>query len=144
MRHLALFCGNSGDTSIQFSLRGEVMIGSQTKPRLLNSWKEIARYLGRGVRTVQRWEHNGLPVHRIGIGSRAPVWADVQDIDTWFQPSGPTRYAATILGRQFQALDESIRQHQMLVGKMVTLRQEQRDSQRRLVQTIRTIPRSRL
>lgn len=23
---------------------------------VLNSWKEIARYLGRGVRTVQRWD----------------------------------------------------------------------------------------
>ena len=32
----------------------------------LESWKEIANYLRREVRTVQRWEHNrGLPVHRI-------------------------------------------------------------------------------
>jgi hypothetical protein len=35
------------------------------KPRL-DSWKEIASYLGRGVRTVQRWEcEEGLPVHRL-------------------------------------------------------------------------------
>ena len=25
---------------------------------ILNSWKEIAGYLNRGVRTVQRWEPN--------------------------------------------------------------------------------------
>ena len=32
----------------------------------LDSWKEIAAYLGRGVRTVQRWEREeGLPVHRL-------------------------------------------------------------------------------
>ena len=31
----------------------------------LDSWKEIAGYLGREVRTVQGWEKNeGLPVHR--------------------------------------------------------------------------------
>jgi DNA-binding transcriptional regulator YiaG len=31
----------------------------------LNSWKEIAAYLQKDVRTVQRWEKNeGLPVHR--------------------------------------------------------------------------------
>ena len=31
----------------------------------LDSWKEIAAYLNRGVRTVRRWEREeGLPVHR--------------------------------------------------------------------------------
>jgi hypothetical protein len=29
----------------------------------LTSWKEIGQYLGKGVRTVQRWEQQmGLPV----------------------------------------------------------------------------------
>ena len=32
----------------------------------LNGWKEIAAFLGKGVRTVQRWEREqGLPVHRL-------------------------------------------------------------------------------
>jgi hypothetical protein len=32
----------------------------------LDSWKEIAVYLKRGARTVQRWENDeGLPVHRL-------------------------------------------------------------------------------
>jgi len=32
----------------------------------LESWKEIAAYLGRDVRTAQRWERlGGLPVHRL-------------------------------------------------------------------------------
>ena len=31
----------------------------------LDSWKEIARYLNRSVRTLYRWEkEEGLPVHR--------------------------------------------------------------------------------
>ncbi len=38
----------------------------ETRPdNLLDSWKEIAAYLDREVRTVQRWEKKeGLPVHR--------------------------------------------------------------------------------
>ena len=33
----------------------------------LDSWKEIAAYFDRTVRTVQNWErHRGLPVHRLG------------------------------------------------------------------------------
>ena len=32
---------------------------------VLSSWKDIAKYMGKGVRTVQRWErHLGLPVRR--------------------------------------------------------------------------------
>jgi len=39
----------------------------ETEPGRLNGWKEIALHLGKGTRTVQRWEKlYGLPVHRIG------------------------------------------------------------------------------
>ena len=41
-------------------------------PATLNSWKEIATYMDRGVRTVQRWENGGLPIRRVGAGTRAP------------------------------------------------------------------------
>ena len=52
--------------------------------RILNSWKEIAVYLDRGTRTVQRWEHNlGLPVHRIGQGKRSPVFATATELNFW-------------------------------------------------------------
>jgi hypothetical protein len=51
---------------------------------ILSGWKEIARYMGRGLRTVQRWEHyHGLPVARIGINRRAPVNAVSSNIDDW-------------------------------------------------------------
>ncbi|HEV2697798.1 MAG TPA: hypothetical protein VGU90_07385 [Terriglobales bacterium] len=51
---------------------------------LLNSWKDICAYLSRGVRTVQRWEETQqLPVYRIGIGSRAPVFAFKHELDAW-------------------------------------------------------------
>ncbi len=51
--------------------------------RRLNSWKEIAEYLGRDVRTVIRWEkEKGLPVHRLR-GKRTAVVAYRDEIDSW-------------------------------------------------------------
>lgn len=57
---------------------------------ILNSWKEIASYLDRGVRTVQRWERElRLPVHRIGKGKRSPVYALVPELNFWLTSVGP-------------------------------------------------------
>ena len=50
----------------------------------LDSWKQIAAYLGREVRTAQRWEKGeGLPVHRHQHGSRGTVFAYPSEIDAW-------------------------------------------------------------
>lgn len=58
-------------------------------PQMLNSWKEIASFLDRGVRTVQRWERDlRLPVHRIGAGKRSPVFASVHELKFWIATSG--------------------------------------------------------
>jgi hypothetical protein len=52
--------------------------------RLLNSWKEISRYVGRGVRTVQRWEKElGFPVRRPRGHERSAVIAFTDEIDQW-------------------------------------------------------------
>ena len=56
------------------------------KSTVLNSWKEIAVYLGRGVRTVQRWEHDlGLPVRRPRGKSRSAVIAMSDELDAWLR-----------------------------------------------------------
>ena len=61
-------------------------------PQILNSWKEIASYLDRGVRTVQRWEQDlQLPVHRIGRGKRSPVYAVVSELKFWMITSAGRR-----------------------------------------------------
>jgi hypothetical protein len=53
---------------------------------ILNSWKEIAIYLGRGVRTVQRWEQDlGLPVHRPRGKQRSAVLAVPAELDLWIR-----------------------------------------------------------
>lgn len=53
--------------------------------RRLESWGEIAGYLRREIRTVQRWERNlGLPVHRLAVGRQASVFAYPSELDKWF------------------------------------------------------------
>jgi predicted DNA-binding transcriptional regulator AlpA len=52
--------------------------------RVLTSWKEIAAYLGKGVRTVQRWEKDfGLPVRRPTGSDKSAILARSHDIDVW-------------------------------------------------------------
>lgn len=53
--------------------------------RTFQSWKEIAQYVGRGVRTVQRWEAFGLPVHRPAGRERSAVFAMEHELDAWMQ-----------------------------------------------------------
>lgn len=50
----------------------------------LESWKKIAAYLKRDVRTVQRWEQaNGLPIHRQPRAQRALPYAYKSELDAW-------------------------------------------------------------
>ncbi|HZW96541.1 MAG TPA: tetratricopeptide repeat protein [Candidatus Eremiobacteraceae bacterium] len=54
--------------------------------RRLDSWKEIATYLGRDVTTVQRWERQeGMPVHRHLHHKRGSVYALSFELDAWRQ-----------------------------------------------------------
>ncbi len=53
-------------------------------PDRLDSWKQIARYLGRSVRTVRRWEqHEDLPVRRHVHRSLASVYALKPEVEAW-------------------------------------------------------------
>lgn len=76
-----------GDTSL---LRPEDVIdaGSQSlhreKEDILHSWKEIAVYLRRDVRTAQRWEkQEGLPVHRHKHRKAGSIFAFKSEVGTW-------------------------------------------------------------
>jgi Tol biopolymer transport system component len=72
----------------------------------LDSWKQIAGYLGRGVTTAQRWEQEGLPVHRLPHAKKGSVFAFKHEIDAWLmarEQSGvvPTSDAVSpIAGRE--------------------------------------------
>lgn len=52
--------------------------------RRIDSWKEIATYLKKDVRTVIRWEkERGLPVHRVPGGRKNAVFAFTASLDSW-------------------------------------------------------------
>lgn len=59
---------------------------SAVVPRRLESWKEVAAYLNRTVRTVQRWEREqGLPIHRLHHNRLGSVYAYAHEIDQWWE-----------------------------------------------------------
>jgi len=52
--------------------------------KILHGWKEIAGYLGCGVRTVQRWELElGLPIRRPRGKQPSNVFAVSDELDAW-------------------------------------------------------------
>ena len=56
----------------------------------LDSWKEIAAYLKRSLRTVQRWEkHEGLPVYRHTHDKLGSVYAYPAELDEWWRDRRP-------------------------------------------------------
>jgi hypothetical protein len=72
---------------------------------VLSSWKDIAKYMGKGVRTVQRWEHHlGLPVRRPnGASHKSAVLLDRSDLDTWLA----TRFSARGAAKGTEASDSA-------------------------------------
>jgi hypothetical protein len=66
----------------------------EIEPGRMNGWKEIALHLGKGTRTVQRWEKlYGLPVHRIGREGGEIVYAFRDEIDRWMESTDRDRVA---------------------------------------------------
>jgi TolB-like protein/Tfp pilus assembly protein PilF len=64
---------------------GHVAAGANGAGRL-DSWKEIAGYLGRSERTVRRWEESeDLPVHRLQHEKRGSVYAYRSELDRWWE-----------------------------------------------------------
>jgi hypothetical protein len=52
----------------------------------LYTWKEISEYAGRGIRTLQRWEHEfGFPVQRPDPRNKSAVVSSRREIDEWFR-----------------------------------------------------------
>ena len=94
------------------------MGSSAAQEGLLNSWKEIASYLNRGVRTVQRWEAElGLPVRRPRGKNRSAVIAMRSEIDEWLKSCPASarmssqHHAATVL----DTLQEATRLSSLIV-----------------------------
>jgi len=95
---------------------------------LLTSWKEIANYLGKGVRTVQRWERQfGLPVRRPNEKARGIVHATREELDRWLSADWSMRGTnGAPISNEEPAMSEAVR---------ATIRRsaELRDTNRRLM-----------
>ncbi len=53
-------------------------------PGRLNGWSDVARHVGKSIRTAQRWEKDlGLPVHRITTPNGDLVYAFRTEVDAW-------------------------------------------------------------
>lgn len=71
---------------------------------VLTSWKEIAQYVGKGVRTVQRWEQQfSLPVRRLSSEGHRAVLAIPEEIDAWLRVN-TNAGAAGVFGSELEQL----------------------------------------
>jgi len=63
---------------------GEATADTAFAADVLDSWKAVAQYLRKDVRTLQRWESTrSLPVHRMPGGDRPGVFALKSELDAW-------------------------------------------------------------
>jgi hypothetical protein len=77
--------------SEQVPTAGSPLRTSPAPGRRLDSWKAIAQYLGRDVRSVQRWERDrGLPIHRLPGQKGGAVFAYENELSQWLR-SGSER-----------------------------------------------------
>ena len=85
---------------------------------VIMGWKNIARYLGCGVRTAQRW-HSGsrLPVRRPSAGNKGPVIALSDEIDAWVRQSN---------GKHLGLADNPVLHHRQLLAALKSSLSEQK------------------
>lgn len=65
--------------------KGDLAVSPHPTRTILHSWKEISRCVGRGIRTLQRYEAQlGFPIHR-PIGRHHSVITFTDEIDRWLR-----------------------------------------------------------
>ncbi len=101
---------------------------------VLSSWKDIARYLGKGVRTVQRWErHLGLPVRRpVGASQKSAVLLYRGDVDAWLA----TRFSARALQKNGAQRNQSSRSARSTLREGIRTARELRNANHALTEQI--------
>lgn len=95
---------------------------------VISGWKEVAGYLRCGVRTVQRWERQGLPVHRPLPGKRSHVVAYSEELDWWVRDHEPRQlppeHVVVSIAHAAQLRERSRAARAELRERMATLKQE--------------------
>jgi len=105
---------------------------------VLKSWKDIANYLGCGIRTVQRYEHSsGLPVRRVPGRSRGAVFALADELEGWLHEDSNAGLSKTArLTASVQALRGSITDGTELRRQSRTLRMANLTALEKLTHTV--------
>jgi hypothetical protein len=98
---------------------------------LLQGWKEISNHLHLTVRTAQRWEKLGLPVHRTHKKLRSPVVSSMEELDLW------------IRCREIEPRNQSAVQ-EILMAQLAEMRSEQRRIRLQTKQLTADLARARL
>ena len=145
------FCGDSAkirrDAASGAGNGVSSMNGKKTeRPQFLSGWKEIANYLGKGVRTVQRYERElGLPVRRPAAKPWGSVVATKVEVDAWVSAS-PIREAFRLIRpvpdppiSTVAALQSGMERMGKLRHNMEALRDEVRASVRLLRTSVRDL-----
>lgn len=108
-------------------------------PQVFRSWQQIAAYVGKGTRTVQRWEREiDFPVHRPCAGDGRQVIAFADEIDNWLRRSTavntpPTSVKAALESRREEVLKlreqvEKMREQTAIIRDRLTRISNERDS----------------
>lgn len=86
----------------------------------LESWKQIAVYLRREVRTVQRWEKSeGLPIRRHFHVKGATVYALRKEIDDWLTGRSQTRAESRPVQRRSRQAANGLNPRQQVIRQML-------------------------
>lgn len=113
---------------------------------IVSGWKEIANYMGKGVRTVQRYERLlGLPVRRPAGKPWGSVVATKAEIDAWVAAS-PIREGLQLLRpatasslTTWANIQGDAAKMRKLAKQMLDLRRELRDSVHLLRESVRDV-----
>lgn len=102
---------------------------------MLSSWKEIAQFFGKGVRTVQRWEKTlALPIQRPPGAPSNVVLARTSDLEAWMHRSESSRSDETTamtsidLQNSIRELETELRRLEEAIGSVVVTSPEKESS----------------
>lgn len=96
--------------------------GLEPNRERLDSWKEIAVYVDREVRTVQRWgKPEDLPVRRQFHRKACTVYAFKSEIDAWLANRSQTFSEPRALERRLKQSAEGLDPSSQMMGQMYAI-----------------------
>jgi len=121
------------------SVRREVVSKRSQKTQILSGWKDVANYLGKGVRTVQRYERElTLPIRRPRGRASGAVMATKAELDAWVaaMPIGGAFQLHSAAAHNAAVLNE-LRQHLKELRRLRRESAELREEHQRAVRLVR-------